>query len=49
MQFEQAENYKKKIKKRSRKKKLALANDDFDRLPFLAECKNKSHFKNNPK
>ncbi len=49
MQFEQAEYFEKKIKKWSRKKKLALAKDDFDRLPFLAECKNKSHFKNKPK
>ena len=49
MQFEQAEYFEKKIKKWSKKKKLALANGDFDRLPFLAECKNESHFKNNPK
>jgi len=49
MQFEQAEYFEKKIKKWSRKKKLALANDDFDKLILLAECKNESHFKNKPK
>lgn len=49
MQFEQAEYFEKKIKKWSRKKKLALAGDDFDKLLLLAECKNESHFKNKPK
>ena len=49
MQFEQAEYFEKKIKKWSRKKKLALASNDFDKLILLAECKNESHFKNKPK
>ncbi|MBT8301326.1 MAG: GIY-YIG nuclease family protein [Maribacter sp.] len=49
MQFEQAEYFEKKIKKWSRKKKLALANEDFEILPLLAECKNQSHFTNRPK
>ncbi|EAR02641.1 GIY-YIG nuclease family protein [Maribacter sp. HTCC2170] len=46
MQFVQAEYFEKKIKKWSRKKKLALAEGKYDLPPLLAECKNKSHFKN---
>ncbi len=46
MQFEQAERFEKKIKKWSRKKKLALANGDFDLLKLLSECKNESHSRN---
>lgn len=30
----------------SRKKKEALINGDFDKLPNLSECQNSSHFKN---
>jgi len=46
IQFQQAEKFEKKIKKWSRKKKLALANDDFDLLKLLSECRNKSNSKN---
>jgi putative endonuclease len=46
IQFAQAEMFEKKIKKWSRAKKLALANDEYDMLPLLAECRNKSHAKN---
>ncbi|MCP4977023.1 MAG: GIY-YIG nuclease family protein [Maribacter sp.] len=46
MQFEQAEYFEKKIKRWSRTKKLALANEDFELLTLLAKCKNKSHSKN---
>ncbi|AXT61686.1 GIY-YIG nuclease family protein [Aquimarina sp. AD10] len=46
MQFEQAERFEKKLKKWSRKKKLALANGQFDLLKLLSECKNDSHSKN---
>jgi putative endonuclease len=46
IQFAQAEMFEKKIKKWSRAKKLALANDEYDILPLLAECRNESHFKN---
>ena len=35
----------KKIKKWSAKKKLALANGDFDLLQILSECRNATHFK----
>ncbi len=45
--IEQAIYFEKKIKKWSAKKKLALANEDFDLLKLLAECKNESHSKNN--
>lgn len=44
--IEQAIYFEKKIKKWSREKKLALANEDFDQLQVLSECKNKSHSKN---
>ncbi len=46
MQFSQAEIFETKIKGWSRLKKIALANEDFDLLPILAECKNDSHHKN---
>ena len=36
----QAIYFEKRIKKWSRKKKLALANDDFDLLQILSECRN---------
>ena len=42
----QAIYFEKKIKKWSGKKKLALANGDYDLLKLLAECKNESHAKN---
>ncbi|MEE9348695.1 MAG: GIY-YIG nuclease family protein [Flavobacteriaceae bacterium] len=42
----QAIYFEKKIKKWSSKKKLALANGDFDLLKLLSECKNETHFKN---
>jgi putative endonuclease len=40
---EQALYFEKKIKKWSGKKKLALANDEYDLLQILAECRNVSH------
>jgi len=39
----QAIYFEKKIKKWSRKKKLALANNDFDLLKILSECRNVTH------
>lgn len=42
----QAIYFEKKIKKWSAKKKLALANGNFDLLKLLAECKNETHHKN---
>jgi len=44
---EQAIYFEKKIKKWSAKKKLALANDDFDMLEILSECRNATHYKYN--
>jgi putative endonuclease len=41
----QAIYFEKKIKKWSAKKKLALANGDFDLLQILAECRNATHHK----
>ncbi len=41
----QAIYFEKKIKKWSARKKLALANGDFDMLRILVECRNASHFK----
>jgi len=41
--------FEKKIKKWSSKKKLALANGDFDKLQLLAQCKNESHSNNKSK
>lgn len=40
---EQAISFEKQIKKWSAKKKLALANEDFEMLQILAECRNSSH------
>ncbi|GGG41266.1 hypothetical protein GCM10011414_08450 [Croceivirga lutea] len=39
--------FEKKIKKWSAKKKLALANGDFDLLQILSECRNATHSKYN--
>ena len=44
----QAIYFEKKIKKWSGKKKLALANGDFDMLQILAECRNATHSKYKP-
>ena len=46
MQFNQAELFEKKIKKWSRSKKLALANEDFELLKDLSICKNKTNSEN---
>ncbi|QXP74272.1 GIY-YIG nuclease family protein [Tenacibaculum sp. HL-MS23] len=45
---EQAIYFEKKIKQWSSKKKLALANKDFDMLGILSECRNATHHKYNP-
>lgn len=45
---EQAIYFEKKIKKWSSKKKLALANDDYDMLEILSECRNATHHKYKP-
>lgn len=45
---EQAIYFEKKIKKWSAKKKRALANEDFDMLQILAECRNMTHSKYKP-
>lgn len=47
--IEQAIYFEKKIKKWSSKKKLALANEDYDMLEILSECRNATHYKYNPK
>ena len=44
--IEQAIYFEKKIKKWSGKKKIALANGDYDLLKLLAECRNETHSKN---
>ncbi|WP_139956794.1 GIY-YIG nuclease family protein [Flavicella sediminum] len=44
--IEQAIFYEKKIKKWSRKKKVALAEGDFTLLKLLSECQNETHSKN---
>jgi putative endonuclease len=44
----QAIYFEKKIKKWSAKKKLALANGDFDMLQILSECRNATHYKYKP-
>ena len=44
----QAIYFEKKIKKWSGKKKLALANENFDLLEILAECRNATHSKYKP-
>lgn len=46
MQFAQAELYETKIKKWSRKKKLALANENFELLKEFSICKNESNSEN---
>lgn len=45
---EQAIYFEKKIKKWRSKKKLALANKDFDMLEILSECRNTTHHKYKP-
>ncbi|WP_432412843.1 GIY-YIG nuclease family protein [Rasiella sp. SM2506] len=40
--------FEKKIKNWSAKKKLALANKDFEMLQILSECRNMTHFKYRP-
>lgn len=42
---EQAIYFEKKIKKWSAKKKLALANDEYELLKVLSQCRNETHFK----
>jgi putative endonuclease len=44
----QAIYFEKRIKKWSAKKKLALANEDFDMLQILSECRNLTHSKYRP-
>ncbi len=44
----QAIYFEKKLKKWSAKKKLALANGDFDMLQILSECRNATHYKYKP-
>ncbi len=46
--IEQAIYFEKKIKKWSGKKKIALANGDYNMIQILAECRNASHSKYNP-
>ena len=48
-EVDQAIYFEKKIKKWSRKKKLALINGDFDMLQILSECRNATHHKYKPK
>ena len=43
----QAIYFEKKIKKWSKEKKMALANDNFNMLSILAECRNATHYKYN--
>ena len=44
----QAIYFEKKIKNWSSKKKMALANEEYDMLQILAECRNATHSKYNP-
>ncbi len=44
----QAIYFEKKIKRWSAKKKIALANNDFEMLQILAECRNQTHSKYKP-
>ncbi len=44
----QAIYFEKKIKKWSSNKKLALANEDYDLLEILSECRNATHHKYKP-
>ncbi|MCL4160162.1 UNVERIFIED_CONTAM: hypothetical protein GTU68_048798 [Idotea baltica] len=46
MQFEQAKDFEKKIKKWGRSKKLALANEKYELLKDLSICKNETNSKN---
>ena len=46
MQFEQAELFEERIKKWSRQKKWALANDNYNLLKALLVCSNKTNSKN---
>jgi len=46
--IKQAIYFEKKIKKWSGKKKIALANGDYNMIQILAECRNASHSKYNP-
>ncbi|MBT8257370.1 MAG: GIY-YIG nuclease family protein [Bacteroidia bacterium] len=46
---DQAIYFEKKIKNWSGKKKIALANGDFDLLKLLAQCRNESHSRNQEK
>jgi len=46
--LEEAIYFEKKIKKWSAKKKLALANDNFDMLEILSESRNATHHKYRP-
>lgn len=48
LEVEQAIYFEKKIKKWSKQKKLALANEDFDMLEILSECQNATHHKYKP-
>ena len=45
---EQAIYFEKKIKKWSGKKKIALANGDYDMIQILSECRNATHSKYKP-
>ena len=45
---EQAIYFEKKIKRWSSEKKLALANEDFEMLQILSECRNMTHSKYRP-
>ena len=45
---EQAIYFEKRIKNWSKKKKLALANGEFDMLQILSECRNATHSNYNP-
>ena len=49
MDVEQAIYFEKKIKKWSHSKKKALANENWELLPRLSECKNRTHCKNKKK
>ena len=45
---EQAIYFEKKIKKWSSKKKLALANENYNMIEILSECRNATHHKYKP-
>ncbi|NNL83204.1 MAG: GIY-YIG nuclease family protein [Winogradskyella sp.] len=47
-EVEQAILYEKKIKKWSRKKKDALINGNENKLKYLSECRNATHYKYKP-